>query len=165
MISRKLLAFFAALLFLSLPHPLLAQAVSATLLGTVTDPTGATVAGAKVTATETATGVIHESVTNASGNYTFPDLKPGTYSVTVEAPASRRTPIRTSTLLINSSTRVDIDLRHRQRLGDGPGNDRARPAADRPRRHQHQNRSATDRRSCPSPPGATSSRFSTWSPE
>ena len=54
--------------------------MNGTLLGTVTDTTGATVAGAKVTATETATGLIHESVTNDSGNYTFPDMPPGTYT-------------------------------------------------------------------------------------
>ena len=49
------------------------QAVNATLLGTVTDASGAVVANAKVAVTEANTGVSHSSVTNSSGNYTFPD--------------------------------------------------------------------------------------------
>ena len=39
---------------------------------------------------ETDTGEVHESVTNESGNYTFPDLQPGTYTVTVEAKGFKR---------------------------------------------------------------------------
>ena len=85
MISLKRFRYIVALLVLSISPSLFGQAVSATLLGTVTDSTGATVPGAKVTATETATGLIHESVTNDSGNYTLPDIPPGKYSVTTEA--------------------------------------------------------------------------------
>ena len=60
------------------------QAVNATLLGTVTDISGAIVPNAKVTVTETNTGVSRTGQTNESGNYTFPDLRSGQYSVTVE---------------------------------------------------------------------------------
>jgi len=109
-ISRKLLVPFAALFFLCLPYSLLGQAVSATLLGTVTDPSGATVSGAKVIATEVATGGIHPSVTNVSGNYTFPDLKPGTYTLTVEATGFKKATQQNIDVLINSSTRVDVSL-------------------------------------------------------
>ena len=62
-----------------------AQAVSATLVGTVSDSTGAGVVGARVTILEVATAISRETVTNESGNYTFPDLTPGTYAVSVEA--------------------------------------------------------------------------------
>jgi hypothetical protein len=86
------------------------QAVSATLLGTVTDSSGAAIAKARVTATETSTGAIHESVTNDSGNYTFPDLTPGRYSVTVEASGFKKETHQNIDLLINSSTRVEFDL-------------------------------------------------------
>src|SRR5271163_3724428 len=61
------------------------QAVTATLLGTVTDNTGAAVPGATVTILENATGIPHTGTTNESGNYTFPDLPPGSYSVSAEA--------------------------------------------------------------------------------
>jgi Carboxypeptidase regulatory-like domain len=103
------------ILMLCLSPSLLGQAVNATLLGTITDSTGATVPGAKVTATETATGLIHESVTNDSGNYTIPDIPPGKYSITAEAKGLR--------------------------LGGGSGNDSARLAPDRSRRYQHKDRS------------------------
>src|SRR5690242_5004552 len=62
-----------------------AQAVNATLLGTVTDSTGAAVANARITATESKTGLVQRSVSNGSGNYTIPNLAPGTYTVTVES--------------------------------------------------------------------------------
>jgi hypothetical protein len=84
--------------------------VNATLLGTITDSTGATVPGAKVTATETATGLIHESVTNESGNYTFPDMPPGKYSVTAEAKGFKKDTHQNIDLLSNSSTRVDVAM-------------------------------------------------------
>ena len=48
------------------------QVVTGTLLGTVTDSTGAVVAGGKVIAKATSTGITHQTTTNGSGNYTFP---------------------------------------------------------------------------------------------
>lgn len=109
-ISRKLLVPFAALFFLCLPYSLLGQAVSATLLGTVTDPSGATVNGAKVTATEVSTGIVSQTVTNASGNYTFPGMRPGTYTVTTEATGFKKNSHQNIDVLVNSSTRVDVSL-------------------------------------------------------
>jgi len=94
----------------ALSPSLFGQAVNATLLGTVTDSTGATVPGAKVTATETATGLIHESVTNDSGNYTFPDVPPGKYSITAEAKGFKKDTHQNIDLLSNSSTRVDVEM-------------------------------------------------------
>ena len=87
-----------------------AQAVNGTLLGTVTDSTGATVANAKVTVTETSTSALHQSTTNESGNYTFPDLPPGTYSVSVEANGFKRATQQRIDLASNSSIRVDLTL-------------------------------------------------------
>ncbi|HEY6374465.1 MAG TPA: TonB-dependent receptor, partial [Edaphobacter sp.] len=84
--------------------------MSATLLGTVSDPSGATIAKAKVTATETATSVVYQTVTNDSGNYTFPDLKPGTYTVVIEAAGFKKDTHQNIDVLSNSSTRVDIDM-------------------------------------------------------
>jgi Carboxypeptidase regulatory-like domain len=60
------------------------QAVNATLLGTVTDLSGGVVANAKVTIAETNTGISHSRQTNESGNYTFPELPPGLYTVSAE---------------------------------------------------------------------------------
>ena len=61
-----------------------AQVVTATLTGTVTDASGATVPQATVTATETTTGVSRSTVTSGEGVYSLPFLSPGTYRVDIE---------------------------------------------------------------------------------
>ena len=61
-------------------------ATSATITGQVVDQQGAVIANAKVTATNVATSAAHSANTTSSGNYTIPNLPPGTYDVKVEAP-------------------------------------------------------------------------------
>jgi len=95
---------------LAFSHALLGQIATGTLLGTVTDATGAAVPNAKVTATEVATGALHPSVTNDSGNYTFPDLQPGNYSVTVVAKGFKTLTQQNINLLSNTTVRVDLAL-------------------------------------------------------
>jgi len=60
------------------------QAVTATLLGTVSDPSGAVVPAAKIAITEQDTGVKRTVLTNVEGLYTQSFLPPGVYSVEVE---------------------------------------------------------------------------------
>jgi hypothetical protein len=71
------------LLFWCLPCVLSAQGLSG-INGTVTDPSGAVVPGAGVTATNSATSVSSHTVTGSAGTYSFTDLIPGTYTVKVE---------------------------------------------------------------------------------
>jgi hypothetical protein len=99
-----------ALFVLVSSHALFGQAVSATLLGTVTDATGATVANAKVLAVSSATGASHQAATNDSGNYSFPDLQPGGYAITVEAKGFKKVTHENIDLASNSSTRIDLSL-------------------------------------------------------
>jgi hypothetical protein len=61
------------------------SAASATIIGTVVDPQGAVVPGAKVTATNVDTGVPRSVNTTSTGNYVLPNLPPGTYNIKVEA--------------------------------------------------------------------------------
>ncbi|MGA2144942.1 MAG: carboxypeptidase regulatory-like domain-containing protein [Bryobacteraceae bacterium] len=86
------------------------QAVNATLLGTVIDSSGASVANAKVTITEVTTGVKHSGQTNESGNYTFGDLPPGSYAVEVDQTGFKKEIRRDIALLVNTTERVDIQL-------------------------------------------------------
>ncbi len=86
------------------------QAVNATLLGTVTDGTGAVVPSAKVTITETQTGVVHSSQTNESGNWIAPNLQPGIYAVAVEANGFKKETRSGVNLLVDTNTRVDVQL-------------------------------------------------------
>src|ERR1035441_1938163 len=86
------------------------QAVNATLLGTVTDSSGAIVPNAKVILTEVNTGTNRTGQTNESGNYTFPDTPPGQYSITVEVSGFKKETRKDITLTVNSSTRIDVQL-------------------------------------------------------
>jgi len=63
---------------------------TATILGTVTDPTGAVVPDATVTITNTGTGTSRTVTSNQSGAYNAPDLQIGTYSIKVDAPGFKR---------------------------------------------------------------------------
>src|SRR5690242_9592516 len=87
--SMKRLQQFCMIAFLCCCLPLTLanaqSAASAQISGTVVDPQGAVVPGAKVTATNSATGVQRTVNTTSTGNYTIPNLAPGTYSVKVEA--------------------------------------------------------------------------------
>jgi hypothetical protein len=86
------------------------QAVNGTIVGTVTDASGAAVSNAKVTITEKSTSLVHQSTTNQSGNYTVPDLPPGDYNVTIEAAGFKKTTQQDIALLSNSTLRVDVSL-------------------------------------------------------
>jgi outer membrane receptor protein involved in Fe transport len=86
------------------------QAVNATLVGTVTDSSGAVVAGANVNSTEMNTGVARIATTNDSGNYEFPNLLPGVYQVTVKHVGFRQETRPGVELTVNSTVRVDLQL-------------------------------------------------------
>lgn len=62
---------------------LVAQTFRGGIVGTVTDSTGAAVAEAKVTATDTHTGLVRDTLTPANGEYAFPELPLGDYTVTI----------------------------------------------------------------------------------
>lgn len=65
--------------------PMLAQSISGELVGTIYDPTGATVPGATVTATNIATGVAATTESTTSGQYRIGNLPVGTYKLTITA--------------------------------------------------------------------------------
>jgi hypothetical protein len=69
--------------------PLRAQVAGATLSGTITDPQGGAVAGAKVSARNAATGISTETTTNSSGAYSIVNLIPANYDVSVTNPGFR----------------------------------------------------------------------------
>ena len=80
--KKNLLIAFFALLFV--PWSSLAQGLGS-IAGRVTDPAGAAVVGAQVTATLEGKGFSRSAVTDADGLYVLPSLQPATYSITVEA--------------------------------------------------------------------------------
>src|SRR5882724_7108870 len=105
MFGQRLICATIALMLLGTGSAF-AQAVNATLLGTVTDVSGGVVPNAKVVATETNTGVSRSTQTNDSGNYSFPDMPPGQYAVTVETQGFKKESRKDIALIVNSSTRI-----------------------------------------------------------
>src|SRR5215467_2551275 len=86
---RRGLAVCIALLGLFVSIAAWAQGVDATLKGRVSDASGAAVPNVKVAVTNTGTNVVTAAPADSAGLYTAPFLKPGVYSVTVEAPGFR----------------------------------------------------------------------------
>ncbi len=69
---------------LLLPTLLPAQGASGRILGRVADPTGAVLSGAKITLTNEATGISRDAKSNDSGDYSFVEVAPGTYTLQFE---------------------------------------------------------------------------------
>ena len=87
-----------------------AQVSSADLLGTVTDPNGAVVAGATVTAKNSSTGISRNINTNDSGDFQFIGLPPGDYEITVEAATFKKTVISPVKLTVGQSASLEAKL-------------------------------------------------------
>ena len=84
-----------------------AQAVYGSILGTVTDPSGAAVNGAKVTATSQTKNVSVEATTNESGNYSVTHLIPDVYTVKVEAQGFKVLQYKDIQVSADAAARVD----------------------------------------------------------
>ncbi len=87
-----------------------AQAVTGTVVGTISDSSGALVSGAQVTITDVGTGTNRSATTDASGYYAFPNLPPGTYSVRVQEQGFSSKQQDGIALLVNSTERVDFTI-------------------------------------------------------
>src|ERR1700728_3607072 len=100
-----------ALLLMLLTAPLASpQAANGRVVGTVTDPGGALVAGAKVTVTNVGTGVHWVTTTREDGSYQVLQLPIGNYSVTVQQEGFGKAITQPSELQINQSLRIDVTL-------------------------------------------------------
>jgi hypothetical protein len=80
------------------------------LVGTVTDPAGAAVAGASISAVDTATKNTYRTVTNGDGYYTIQFVRPGSYSITVEQSGFSSTTKTGVTVDQNQTVRNDFTL-------------------------------------------------------
>ncbi len=103
---KRLLRLAGAVLALSFA---LYGQTQGTITGVVSDPSGAVVANAAVTVTNTATNTSRSTVTNSEGLYSFPSLLPGPYEVRVEI-SGFRTATSKLELQVQQTARVDITL-------------------------------------------------------
>ncbi len=88
----------------------LGQAVYGSIIGTVTDPQGNAVAGAKVTVTSVTKNTSEETTTNDSGNFSVIHLIPDTYKVKIEAPGFKTNDIASVLVQVDTTARVDAQL-------------------------------------------------------
>src|SRR5579863_5801917 len=87
-----------------------AKAQNATIVGTITDPSGAAVPNVKVSATSVETGLVSTAVTGDSGSYVMPELKIGHYDVKAEASGFKVAEQKGLVLQVGDRTRIDFQM-------------------------------------------------------
>ncbi len=105
-----LYSFFAVCALELSTIPLQAQQVFGSIIGTVTDPSGAPVANAKVTITDVNKGTTFNTTTNTSGIYTKGQLIPDPYTVTIEAPGFQKAVSNPLTVEVDRATQFNATL-------------------------------------------------------
>src|SRR5580765_1263361 len=106
--NLKCLPFLFLLLFLM---PAVSFAQNATIVGTVTDPSGAVMPNVNVTLTNPATGWTRTIPTNDSGIYIAPDISIGRYNVKAEATGLKTSEQKDVVLQVGDRLRVDFQLK------------------------------------------------------
>src|ERR1700690_1035173 len=101
----------ALILILLAAVSLSAQTFRGTILGTVTDPSGAVLPGAKVIVKNTGTGLERTTETSADGSYSLPELPIGTYSVTVTLSGFQTYVATGVTVDVATERRVDAGMK------------------------------------------------------
>src|SRR5688572_7325012 len=90
--------------------PLFPQATTARVVGAVTDPSGGMVPAATVTIQNRQTGQARNTETDAQGNYEFPFLQIGEYSISVEKAGFQKSEVASFTLSVDQVARVDVKM-------------------------------------------------------
>lgn len=86
------------------------QAITGSIVGSVTDPSGAAIAGAKIIIMETSTGIARTVTTNSEGGYVMPYLQPGAYRLEVEKTGFKKSTVNDVRLATGQSVRVNLTL-------------------------------------------------------
>src|SRR5436190_5042847 len=103
---RYLLILFVLLVGL----PFRASAQNATIVGTVTDPSGSVIANVKITVTHVETGLAHTFTTNEAGQYVAVDLPVGHYNIKAEASGFKVAEQKGLVLQVGDRTRMDFQM-------------------------------------------------------
>jgi hypothetical protein len=112
--NRSFALSFASvlLLFLFCAMPSWAQAVATgTIVGTVTDNSGAVVAGASVTLVDKATGDTRTTTTNGVGHYIFPNVPPATYAVEFKKSGFSELDVTDATVLVGTQLTENVQMK------------------------------------------------------
>ncbi len=95
---------------LAFPAILSAQGTGGRILGRVADPTGAVLSSVRVIATNEATGVSHDALSNDSGDYVFPNLPVGTYTLTFELAGFKKDVRKSIALDVNQVITLNMTM-------------------------------------------------------
>src|SRR4051812_41132305 len=90
--------------------PMHAQEARGTLLGRVSDPSAAVISGVRLQALNVDTGVRFSSLSNRTGDYMFPLLVPGTYTITAENPGFKKYTRTGIVVRVNDQVTIDVQL-------------------------------------------------------
>jgi hypothetical protein len=107
-LATRIILLVLALTLMSLPAA--TQSTAGRVLGSVTDQSGASVAGATVVVTDTQRGTSRTLISDASGDYVAPDLAPGTYKIHVEAKGFKSSERPSVTIEVATDVRADFSL-------------------------------------------------------
>src|SRR6266550_5751909 len=105
--SGLILALFVVAL---LGSTAIAQSITGSVSGTVTDSSGGVIVGASVTLVSDGTGAERTDVTNAEGRFTFSALRPGVYTLKVEQNGFQKLERKNTVLSANENLAVDLAL-------------------------------------------------------
>lgn len=105
-----LASFVAVVALYPCAGSLRAQAITATVVGTVTDPSGAAVPDASVTVSNVDTGQRRTTTTNQAGNYQFPFLPVAAYVLSVEKEGFQKAEVSRFRLSVDQTARIDVAL-------------------------------------------------------
>jgi hypothetical protein len=97
--------------FAGMLTPAWCQDVTAGIVGTISDPSGAPIKGGAVTATDTDRGTVWTAITSDSGSYSLLRLPVGTYTVKVTVPGFQSAQQSSVTLVLNQTARIDVQLK------------------------------------------------------
>ncbi len=110
-VSKRLRQGLSLLVLLALAClSALAQRTTGTLKGQVTDPSGALIAGAMVSATNQDTGVTTSTQTTSAGTYIFPSILPGLYTLNVEQKSFKTSVLKDIRVLANQENGASVTM-------------------------------------------------------
>ena len=107
---RAMILLVTCVAIMTLGNPVFAQTFRGSILGTVTDPNGAVVPGASVTAKNVSTGIERSAVTDDLGNYSITELQIGTYQLVVTKSGFQTLSVNEVSVEVAGERRVDAQL-------------------------------------------------------
>ena len=135
--TKSLLFLFAFLAVLPFGGTAFGQVLYGSIVGDVTDPSGAAVPNVAITITDAATGQSRSDVSDSGGRFTFSDVPTGNYTIKFVGNGFRPVEKTGVAVTVNTVFRSDVGAAARKCFGAGYGRSIRGPVADRQGRRSH----------------------------